>query len=500
MVASGAVSLPNLFERSARLRAGEEPKPSMPELLDALHEDVGATSIRDTTRAADGEHAPPLLLGRRTPRWYGGVLQNSTFTANTLDLACDVGVDLCRQVAFPQFAPYLALTWRSAGLAASKVNDYVAANAAFEEARARLADWRRNLGTIRSRDHDEGQYLASMFDEAQEQSGLGASGTAVRTVESLLIQWSEVRERIGEPGAADVDNRYWRLLWVRAYRSLRQGIDEGSTAAGAAQNLTRDRDRRLAAGRRLGDDPTYGQITEQLDIIVQPQWTRRPGIMTARCHLLAIPLCMMLRAMGATSPDDDWNQTIADHVERFVRYYRTATRSHEPREAGTKPDEGHQREVAQLRITFALLFPDLPLDPVGGESGDDTDGPADVRAIRARARSATCASDTSKWFNADLVADPVLTAPTPDVDELAVWLQTHGTRRPDGEIRPADANVICSISCDPYLDEMKRLNPQLDYVGLIARYPNLPREDAHTPLEKWRPELGRLWSLPTRSP
>jgi hypothetical protein len=465
------------FTRSRELRTrpteGDDDKALVVRELEELQRDITATKPpRDVRHLTSHERATdPRLHKRRPPtQWMAGILQNTTWGLNLHNRPCDEGVDIARRVGFPQLGPYLALTWRSRGLASSKTNDYIAANSAFEEARERLSEYRRSA-EYRNAQRRRVHPLLDMHREAAEQVALGASGTAVRVVEHLLHEWCYLS------GSLDRDQH--GLSWVRAYRALRQGIAEGESAADQAEELIQEiepRRERGLSGSSIEDDE---KLVDNLDILVQNSWIRRPGVMAARCHILAVPLCMMLEQFGAMHPqrERDWSGALADHMSGFVHYFRLATEAPTAPECTQKPDRVFQREIAQLRFTFALLFPGLALDgttPVVGFKGFDEQ----VSSLRRHVAGALSAQP-SRYLRPDLAFVPSLSAPVPSLPILGDWLQD----------RRWDANIICSVTADLFVEQIERLNPIRRYVDVIRSHPGLVRTDAREHVSAWDSDL-----------
>jgi hypothetical protein len=371
--------------------------------------------------------------------WVTAVLHRAGWAAVDYPFAFTAG-EHARAVLYPERAPHAALAWRCSGLYASKQNNYVLAGVYFEEAQSRLNDWSRNGGRDTARltrtinPNDPGGELADMFDETEEQVLLGRSGTAVRTVERLLITWvlraREQREQQRKRQARyheQIAVEYERLTYLRAYKGLRWGILAGERSSEIIREVR-------TVPRR--------NVTR----LAIKNWSRRPGVMTARNHLLAIPLCTMLEEEGARHPEhgSDWARAIRVHQDGFFTNYRIAAGRIHVSTEGSGPtievgaDNQHRRELAQLRLTFGLMYPGRSLEV----EVDD--------------------------MEQSIAEDPVLSDTRVDVEKHAVWLRDHS----------ADGNVIASITCPRYLAKLVELNPDLDYVAFLRRFPWLPRRDA----------------------
>ena len=160
--------------------------------------------------------------------------------------------------------------------------------------------------------------------------------------------------------------------------------------------------------------------------------------MTARSHLLAIPFCRILRDLRARHPDygDYWGGAIRHHAEAFLRHYRrVVSRLSDGSGRPAPADAQHLREIAQLRLTYALVLGENRVD-IDPENTDDV-----------------------------VAADACLSSPVIDIDDHATWLRDHGR---------ADGNIIASITCPAYVDALDGLDRS--YEDLVGSYPWLPRE------------------------
>ena len=257
--------------------------------------------------------------------------------------------------------------------------------------------------------------LAEMHEETHQQILLGKTGTAARTVEYSLMCWVR-KEREQE-----IVEGTERLVFYRLYKAVRLGIEYGEESVERLSGLRTQRRRTLTR-------------------IAIPAWNRRPGVMTARSHLLAIPLCRILRDLRALHPDrgDDWEGAIQHHAASFLRYFRkVVARLHDDSGRSAPADTQHLREIAQLRLTYALVYRDARLD-LDAEHIDEV-----------------------------VASDPCLVSPTIDIDAHATWLREHGR---------ADGNVIASITCPAYVTALEGLDG--GYEDLVRAYPWLPGRDA----------------------
>lgn len=439
------------FERSIKLREGAsfseivEPSSSGINETAILHEEMSKSDLAGLSEAKkQPTQSENLLHNRPRVQWIAAILEGTTWRVINDGDSCDFGLDLIRRVRYPQYGPYLALGWRNYGLAASKSGDYVLANAALAEGRTRLDDWGRVLGEAKT------NKLDNMYLETSEQIYLGSTGTAARTLEHLLTGSFPLAP--SSVGAT--------VLWVRAYRSLRQGISDGENASDGAAALVAS----MAKTLKTKENPTLKGLTEEerfknstmlLDMIVRPIWTQRPAVMTARCHFLAVPLCMLLRELEVSAPSNlNWDTIIDNHHNGFLKYYSRAVskmQTSSPNQKGsteTNHENAFRREIAQLRFAYALLFPKQPLVV---ESG-------------------TCLNSSLKEAGNDALCSEV-----PQLSELTTWLKED----------KSDANIWCSITENNFLRQMKALNPDLNYLALIEKNKFLIRQEVREKVLSW---------------
>lgn len=308
--------------------------------------------------------------------------------------------DLARVAEGMHRFPHALLTLRSSGLVYSKEDRYVPAWLTFAELRARLTRFEDTYRTgVSDRD------TISMYREVQQQALLAETGTAARTVERILMDWGTDATRLS--------SRWQRLLYHEAFGTLRRGVLTGSLAADEVATLQ-------TAGPKSVTKAAIGT------------WHRRPGVMTARCHLELATLARVVQSFGLKQvppPYPSWDAFVDDQMESFARHYHAAHSS-----PAISFDDEHVRELVQLRLHAALLAPDRPFDPV-------EDRPGDAIAIPS------CLLDEC-----------------PGRDDLAAWLQ-------DGN---HNANLALSITAPAYLAWMQQMSGDeslLDWMFDAARDP-----------------------------
>lgn len=284
--------------------------------------------------------------------------------------------DLARVAKWMEAHPHALLSLRCSGLVYSKQNRYVPAWLTFSELRLRLSHYER---AYRGRRTD--QRVISMFREVQQQALLAETGTAARTVERLLVDWVDLMEPMPE--------RWKRLRYHEAFNTLRRGTFTGGLSSDVVGTL-----------------PTAQRKTPWR--AAMPVWKRRPGVMTARCHLELATLALVVGDIGIKAPPDEsssWTEFSQHQLERFVEYYE---RAHS--DSSVAVDAEHIRELAQLRLHAALLRPEWKVPPVKSD-----------------------------------LAPSCLQKETPSRDELAVWLRETGD----------NANVVLSVSAPEFLAWMQ---------------------------------------------
>lgn len=158
-----------------------------------------------------------------------------------------------------------------------------------------------------------------------------------------------------------------------------------------------------------------------------PSWKRRPGVMTARCHLELATLALVVGDIGIKAPPgetDSWEAYSDRQLELFTEYYE---RAHT--DESVRFDDEHVRELVQLRLHAALLDPGWKIAPVTAGAAPDC-----------------------------------LKSATPERDHLAHWLRDHGH----------NANVVLSISAPEYLAWMQIMSGDdglLDWIADPAQDP-----------------------------
>jgi len=451
------------FEQAVRFREGSlfgarlKTSKSRTENLQALHESISEANLPKLT-ADEPPDVSAMLYSRPKTQWFAAILQSTTWAVVNEGVSCDFGLNLIRSVRYPQHGPYLALGWRNNGLAASKSNDYVVASSSFAEARARLAEWARCFSAVVDKKEE---FRKKMYSEVREQIDLGSAGTAARTLEHLLK----------DSHFLNLSSLESTVYWIRAYRSLRHGIECGERASEVAAELVSKLRRTKSAVQREAADVRYknGEIRPvmQLDIIVRHVWTRRPAVMTARCHILAVPLSMHLRDMGALPPQaasswEDWEAIIEKHHQQFLLHYRMAII--DLSKAKDTPGRGQseqsdkavfQMEIAQLRFAYALLFPKNKLW-------------SDAQTDQMKATSLAGRDNFA------------LQHPVPVLEDLIKWLNT----------KKCDANIWCSITDQDFVAQIEKLNPDLQYADFVRENETLIRKDARVKVLRWLETAG----------
>lgn len=244
---------------------------------------------------------------------------------------------LYRTLPSPDLAAYGLLAIRAEALAYSKrgqFQTYLDSRLSFEDCRRRASRYLK--------DHPSpSDPVRHRLLEVIEQVDLAETGTSARVAEERLTQWA--------------DHDYGReasQLRAGAWRRLHDGIRHGESSIEA---LTRLREEgRLRAGDRS---------CEQISTF---DWQFRPYQMTARCHLNAIPYCWLFEGSGGpVRPRFDarsWEHEANYHRRQTERLFGEMLLA--PRR-GASLKANALREIVQIRLHYALLFPgcSLPEDP-----------------------------------------------------------------------------------------------------------------------------------------
>jgi hypothetical protein len=387
-----------------------------------LHEAVGQVALealerhwtsfgQDPRNWARYEEAPDVREhDRQQRRLLAAVLHRMSWALSQSDLPLTHrATDLTRVAKWMETDPHALLSLRCSGLVYSKQNRYVPAWLTFSELRLRLSHYERSY---RGRNTDE--RVIDMFREVQQQALLAETGTAARTVERLLVDWIVHMEGRHE--------RWKRLSYHEAFHTLRRGTFTGG----------------------LSSEEVATMHTEERKSVTRaaiPGWKRRPGVMTARCHLELATLALVVGDIGIKAPPgefDSWEHFSDKQLELFEDYYRQAHS-----DETIQFDAEHVRELVQLRLHAALLRPLWDLDPV-----ENTDAP------------------------------PCLRTPTPNRNELAGWLRDTGN----------NANVVLSISAPEYLAWMQIMSGDdelLDWIESPDQDP-LRRDSVQHTVERGR--------------
>jgi hypothetical protein len=178
-------------------------------------------------------------------------------------------------------------------------------------------------------------------DEVLLQLALSETGTACRTAEQVIGQWSE--------GVADAS---WREddnfdLIRRMFRELHEGVTVGREALARAEEIERE----------------YGLVKSvRADRMAMATALQNPGIMTARAALLMLSLCGEMESfdlppLGGAA---NWAEQREQLVRQFEEAYRAIGREVRLEDdTTTQPNlnEAHQRSIVQLRLHLGLLKP-----------------------------------------------------------------------------------------------------------------------------------------------
>jgi hypothetical protein len=341
--------------------------------------------------------------------------------------------------------PFGTLTLRCSGLLYSKRNHYPPAWLSFAEMRDRADHLERHVTNVDG--GVSGPAVTRRWDEVHEQRDLAETGTAARVVEHRLGTW------IADAGL-ETDPRRTRLAYHEAFDVLERGVHTGTAA---------DETMRVLGGPQ---GATLSQA-RAIDSIAILSWYRRPGVMTARCHLILLPLCRIVQRYRTKHPHTgSWAADIDQHSVDFVTFYGKAAERRETRL--TESDDGvivgfdpeHVRELVQLKLHALVVAPGLDLPVV-----ENDDGAAGVPDVLRR--------------HCD------------DRDEL-----THCLR----DMR-ANANLLFSVSAPDYLAHMQALsgrNDTIDWIldpahddlrrssvrALFVEHRNAIRSAAHAALER----------------
>lgn len=255
--------------------------------------------------------------------------------------------------------PHSLLSLRSSGVLWSKGNRYVPSWLTFSELRQRLSHYESEyIGKAAAGEAVGGvrQRTIHGFHEVQQQALLAETGTAARTVENLLVEWV--------PEMQELPERWRRLRYNEAFNTLQRGVLTGSLAADEVPKLD-----------------TAGPKTVEKAAI--DSWVRRPGVMTARCHLELFVLARVVQTFnartappvvapdGATAAAPSWDEFVLAQWQAFLRHYREAHTSQI-----IQFDAEHVRELVQLRLFAAMLSPAESIEPVETRSGDQVSIPA----------------------------------------------------------------------------------------------------------------------------
>lgn len=287
---------------------------------------------------------------------------------------------LYRQIPSPDLAAYGLLAIRAEALAYSKCGlfeKYLDSRLSFDDCRRRadryLKDHPRRDDVIRQR-----------LLEVIEQVDLAETGTSARVAEERLTQW----EDLGYPVARHA------ALRASSWRRLCDGIRHGQASIAALSRLQKSK--RLREGTR-----TWEQISTF-------DWQFRPYLMTARCHMNAVPYCWLFADNGGVVKPQfrgTWPDEVKFHRQETEVLFGEMVRAPD---LGVKVTEHVLREIAQIRLQFALLFPGRAL-------------PADLD-------------------------EPCLSGDYPDKDALSLFLCRNNN----------DANIIGSISDKIIIDVINR--------------------------------------------
>ncbi|WP_345312822.1 hypothetical protein [Gordonia alkaliphila] len=249
-------------------------------------------------------------------------------------------------------------------------------------------------------------------DELAEQSFLARTGTACREPEHSLCRWSEAVAAGRKDDSAQKDEL------IHLAHGLRIGIISGERAMNRAEHI-------------LGN---YDVIAEKdATHLLGPTMMQNPAIMTARAHLLVLPMCPRLESYGMPVPgrEGSWSAYIENLVDGFTAAYARIESSAEMNAANNvQLIYEHFKALVQLRLAFFLLFPEraLPtrLESLGLDQGCDLN----------------------------------------DLDSISKWLVAH---------KDADVNVISSATMPEYLRGIEQLRSVPGYREWRENWLNMDR-------------------------
>ena len=179
--------------------------------------------------------------------------------------------------------------------------------------------------------------LTRALEEVQVQLRLAETGTSCREPEQIITAWQT------PDGVPDGVEPREEDAFVRMLHGLEKGTAHGNEA--------------IELLRRLDKDAPFGTEVDEFHLLTRSNY-RNPGIMTARAHLIMLPMTMLMEAwdLPPTHGHDSWD----DARHYLLTSARDAYEVTEHELAETFRDD-HLRQMVQLRLMLALIAPGTKL-------------------------------------------------------------------------------------------------------------------------------------------
>lgn len=240
--------------------------------------------------------------------------------------------DAARLLPWPEYAPRALGAYRTHALGLSKedtADSYRDAWSLHRQADGMYTKFRLKV--------QKDAKLTRALDEVQVQLRLAETGTSCREPEQIVTMWHTSDDVTGGLEVREEE------AFVRMLQGLERGTAHGNEAIGLLQRLD-------------AEDP-FGTEVDEFRLLTRSNY-RNPGIMTARAHLIMLPMTTLMEAweLPATHGHNSWDDARKHLLDSAIVAYAVTEQ-----ELAEKFRDDHLRQMVQLRLMLAIVAPGIEL-------------------------------------------------------------------------------------------------------------------------------------------